>query len=214
LFINQKLKSMYLLNKYFPDLSLKQLNCFERLQQLYSKWNSQINVISKKDINNLYEHHILHSLSIAKVIKFKKNTKILDVGTGGGFPGIPLSIFFPDSYFYLNDSIGKKIKVVKAITNELDLRNVYIEHKRAEDINKKFDFITGRAVTNLPDFYKLVKNKIYKNGFNDLDNGIFYLKGGDVFYELKNIKTKYKIYSLNKYFFEDFYETKKLIYLH
>jgi len=205
---------MYLLNKYFPDLSLKQLNCFERLQQLYSKWNSQINVISKKDINNLYEHHILHSLSIAKVIKFKKNTKILDVGTGGGFPGIPLSIFFPDSYFYLNDSIGKKIKVVKAITNELDLRNVYIEHKRAEDINKKFDFITGRAVTNLPDFYKLVKNKIYKNGFNDLDNGIFYLKGGDVFYELKNIKTKYKIYSLNKYFFEDFYETKKLIYLH
>jgi 16S rRNA (guanine527-N7)-methyltransferase len=205
---------MYLLNKYFPDLSPKQLNCFERLQQLYSKWNSQINVISKKDINNLYEHHILHSLSVAKVIQFKKNTKILDIGTGGGFPGIPLSIFFPNSYFYLNDSIGKKIKVVKAITNELDLKNVYIEHKRAEDINKKFDFIIGRAVTNLPDFYKLVKNKIYKNGFNDLTNGILYLKGGDIFYELKKIKTKYKIYCLNKYFFEDFYKTKKLIYLY
>jgi len=204
---------MQIIKKYFPDLSQYQIKQFEQLQNLYREWNSKINVISRKDIENLYEKHILHSLGIAKIIKFKKGTKILDVGTGGGFPGIPLAIIFPDSKFTLIDSIGKKIKVVNAIADELKLSNVKTIQIRAENINDKFDFIVSRAVTSLPVFYNWVNKKIMKKSFNDIDNGILYLKGGDIDKELKILKKQYSIYELNKYFTEDFFNTKKIIYI-
>ena len=204
---------MQIIKKYFPDLSQYQIKQFEQLQNLYREWNSKINVISRKDIENLYEKHILHSLGIAKIIKFKKGTKILDVGTGGGFPGIPLAIIFPDSKFTLIDSIGKKIKVVNAIADELKLSNVKTMQIRAENINDKFDFIVSRAVTSLPVFYNWVNKKIMKKSFNDIDNGILYLKGGDIDKELKILKKQYSIYELNKYFTEDFFSTKKIIYI-
>ncbi|MCD6111735.1 MAG: 16S rRNA (guanine(527)-N(7))-methyltransferase RsmG [Bacteroidales bacterium] len=204
---------MQIIKKYFPDLSQYQIKQFEQLQNLYGEWNSKINVISRKDIENLYEKHILHSLGIAKVIKFKKGTKILDVGTGGGFPGIPLAIIFPDSKFTLIDSIGKKIKVVNAIADELKLSNVKAMQIRAENINDKFDFIVSRAVTSLPVFYHWVNKKIIKKSFNDIDNGILYLKGGDIDKELIGLKKQYSVYALNKYFTEDFFSTKKIIYI-
>ena len=183
------------------------------LSPLYSEWNNKINVISRKDIDKLYERHVLHSLGIAKVIEFSKGSKILDVGTGGGFPGVPLAIMFPDSNFYLIDSIGKKIKVVEEIINALELKNVRFAKIRAEKIDEKFDFIVSRAVTSLPVFYKWVRNYILKQNKNRLENGILYLKGGDIESEISGLKKRVKVYPLNRYFEEPFFETKKLIHV-
>ncbi len=203
---------MDIIKKYFSELSEKQFHSFQKLNDLYVYWNAHINVISRKDIDNLYERHILHSLSIAKIIKFKPGSLVLDVGTGGGLPGIPLAIMFPDSYFHLVDSIGKKIKVVNAISNELGLKNILAEQKRAEQINDKYDFIVSRAVTKLDVFKSWVNNKIKKNSFNSISNGILYLKGGDFEVELEKIN-KYKIYNINDFFSEEFFQTKKLIHI-
>ncbi|MFA4851375.1 MAG: 16S rRNA (guanine(527)-N(7))-methyltransferase RsmG [Bacteroidales bacterium] len=208
---------MDIIKKYF-SLTSEQERRFALLQDIYTKWNAQINVISRKDIENLYERHVLHSLGIAKVIKFKKNTRILDVGTGGGFPGIPLAIIFPECSFYLVDSIGKKITVVNAVIEELGLKNAKAIRQRAENINDKFDFIVSRAVAELPEFYCWVKNKIKKENFNDLTNGILYLKGGDVEKEIaianRQSLITHKIYELKDFFEEEFFVTKKVVYLY
>jgi|TARA_B110000503_G_scaffold40257_1_gene66088 16S rRNA (guanine527-N7)-methyltransferase len=196
----------------FPNLKNTQLLQFESLTKLYDNWNNKINVISRKDISELNTRHILHSLSIAKVIDFKSNSKILDVGTGGGFPGIPLAIMFPEVLFHLTDSIGKKIKVVQAIVDELGLRNVKVEKIRSEDVNQKYDFIVSRAVTNMTDFIKIVDDKISPINNNSLKNGILYLKGGDLSTELKNFKAA-KIFNISNYFNQSFFETKKVVYL-
>ena len=201
-----------LIEKHFPDLSDTQKKQFAQLQALYEEWNAQINVVSRKDIDLLYERHVLHSLGIAKVIQFKPQTKILDVGTGGGFPGIPLAILFPECEFHLIDSIGKKIKVVKAVAEALNLQNVYAEQIRAEEVKDKFDFIVSRAVTAFPEFYAWVRNKIKVTGQNTLLNGILYLKGGDLSEELKDFKNKIKEFPLSNYFEGEFFETKKVIY--
>lgn len=202
---------MQIIHKYFTDLSEKQIDQFSSLQALYTYWNSQINVISRKSIENLYINHILHSLAIAKIIQFKENTRILDVGTGGGLPGIPLAILFPNVDFTLVDSIGKKIKVVNEIKCAIDLTNMRTIHKRAEDINETFDFIVSRGVTNMTDFIKWVDNKFNKANHNSLKNGILYLKGGDLSEELKGIP--HQKYEISEYFDEYFFETKKLIYI-
>lgn len=204
---------MDIIKKYFPELSEKQFQLFQKLNDLYVHWNVQINVISRKDIDNLYERHILHSLSIAKIVNFRPGSRVLDAGTGGGLPGIPLAIVFPDTYFHLVDSIGKKIKVVHAISNELGLKNILAEQKRVEQINNKYDFIVSRAVTKLDLFESWVNSKIKKNSFNTILNGILYLKGGDFELELKKIK-KYKIYNINDFFSEEFFQTKKLIHIY
>lgn len=199
--------------KYFPSLSSEQLKQFAQLKELYSHWNAQINVISRKDIDLLYERHVLHSLGIAKVMPFKPKTTIMDVGCGGGFPGIPLAILFPESNFYLVDSIGKKIKVVNEIAAALGLENIEAEHKRAEEVAHKFEFIISRAVTEFPVFYRWVQNKITKHQFNALPNGILYLKGGDLTEEFKEFKKRVVFYELKDYFSEEFFETKKVVYL-
>jgi len=204
---------MDIIKKYFPELSEKQFNQFAQLKDLYIDWNSKINVISRKDIDELYERHVLHSLAIAKVIEFKPNTKILDVGTGGGFPGIPLAIMFPESNFHLVDSIGKKITVVNEISSAINLKNLKADHERAEKIKDNYDFIVSRAVTAFPTFYNWVKTKVNKKSFNDLKNGILYLKGGDLSEELKDFENKITTYSITQYFAESFFETKKVIYL-
>lgn len=204
---------MEIIYKYFPDLSEKQVNQFAQLQDLYRNWNSKINVISRKDIDELYERHILHSMAIAKVINFKENTNILDVGTGGGFPGIPLAILFPDCNFHLVDSIGKKITVVNEVAKAIELKNTKTDHERAEKLKDNYDFIISRAVTAFPSFYNWVKNKINKNSFNDLQNGILYLKGGDLSEELKNFKNRITEYKISEFYTESFFETKKVIYL-
>ena len=196
-----------LILKHFPELTLQQISQFEQLKDLYGYWNARINVISRRDIAHLYQRHVLHSLGIAKVIQFKPGTRILDVGTGGGFPGIPLSILFPTSDFYLMDSIGKKIKVVEAIRKELEINNITTLQSRAENVSGKYDFIIGRAVTQLPVFLNWIKNKFKKKSFNDLPNGILYLKGDDV------DNSDGKIYHLKNYFEEEFFETKKLVYI-
>jgi len=183
------------------------------LAELYAFWNEQINVISRKDTDNFYERHVLHSLGIAKVIQFKKETKIMDVGTGGGFPGIPLAILFPDCQFTLVDSIGKKIKVVSEVANALGLKNVQGIHERAEKINESFDFIISRAVTKMPEFITWVKHKISKSSKNNLPNGILYLKGGDLTEEMKTVKQWHKEYLLKDFFEGEFFETKKVIYV-
>lgn len=198
--------------KYFPDLTETQIEQFSQLRKLYSFWNEQINVISRKDIEAIYEHHVLHSLAIAKVISFKKGTSILDVGTGGGFPGIPLAIFFPETNFFLIDSTGKKIKVVKEITEELNLKNVNSEQIRVEKIKRKYDFIVSRAVTNFPKFLALVKKNIHTHDKNPLPNGILYLKGGDFNEEIKDVKNSVSIYNISDFFEEEFFETKKILY--
>jgi len=197
---------------YFSELSETQKSQFSKLMALYSYWNSQINVISRKDIDELYNRHVLHSLGIAKVQNFKKNTAILDVGTGGGFPGIPLAILFPESNFYLVDSIGKKIKVVNEIVKELQLQNVKAEHMRAEQVKGEFDFIVSRAVTNMDDFVKWTRKKIAKKQQHGLKNGILYLKGGDLTEELRNFP-KATIYNLADYFEDSFFETKKVVHI-
>ena len=207
------LKGEALIKHYFSNLTPTQLRQFAQLQSLYEPWNSQINVISRKDIDFLYEKHILHSLGIAKVIEFKPNTTIMDVGCGGGFPGIPLAILFPEVNFYLIDSIGKKIKVVNEIAESLGLKNVRTDHIRAEQVTGKFEFIISRAVTEFPTFYRWVQNKISKKQFNSLPNGILYLKGGDLEEEFKDFKKRVLFYNLIDYFKEEFFETKKVVYL-
>ncbi|MFO7827899.1 MAG: 16S rRNA (guanine(527)-N(7))-methyltransferase RsmG [Bacteroidales bacterium] len=204
---------MEIIHKYFPDLTDEQITQFEALQQLYEEWNSKINVISRKDIDYLYERHILHSLAIAKIIEFKPGTQILDIGTGGGFPGIPLAILFPDSNFHLVDSIAKKIKVVNAIAQAINLKNTRAEQIRAEKLKTKYDFVISRAVTSLPVFFNWVKNKIITHSKNELQNGIIYLKGGDLNQEIKKFKPVIKIFSIDQHFDEPFFETKKIVYL-
>ena len=202
---------MQIIHKYFPDLTEKQIEQFTDLQELYEHWNAQINVISRKNMDTLYTNHILHSLAIAKVIQFEKGTKILDIGTGGGFPGIPLAILFPEVDFLLVDSIGKKIKVVNEVSSAIGLTNVTALHERAENIKDTFDFVVSRAVTNMTDFKKWVKGKFNNTHNNTLNNGILYLKGGDLSEELRGIShVKYEIADLLE---EEFFETKKVIYI-
>ncbi len=200
--------------KYFPKISQLQIDQFNQLGSLYEMWNNQINVISRKDIHLLYERHILHSLAIAKFIDFKAGTKVLDVGTGGGFPGIPLAILFPEVEFTLIDSIGKKIKVVNAVSDEIELKNVSGNHIRVQDLDEKFDFIVSRAVTNLPDFLNLIKGRISQKSSNNLINGLLYLKGGDLDEEIKKIKKYVEVKELSDWFEEEFFETKKLVYVY
>jgi len=202
-----------LLLKYFPDLSTAQQQQFNCLPELYRFWNDQINVISRKDIEQLDERHVLHSLGIAKVILFLPGEKVLDVGTGGGFPGIPLAILFPETQFYLVDSIGKKIKVVNEVAAALGLKNVKAFHQRAEDVNEKFDFVISRAVTRLKDFYPWVKGKFNKQSKNTLPNGILYLKGGDLADEIGESGLAVQQFHLGEYFKEEFFETKKVVYI-
>ena len=204
-----------LIFKYFPELTDTQKQQFEQLGELYIYWNQQINVISRKDMDNFYLHHVLHSLSIAKVIEFKGFTEIMDAGTGGGFPGIPLAIMFPDAKFYLVDSIGKKIKVVTEVVQSLELKNVEAEKLRMEQVDRTFDFIISRAVTSLPDFLKWTSYKFHNKSFNKIPNGILYLKGGDIQKELNEIsRFKKKVYNISKYFTDEFFETKKVVHIY
>lgn len=198
--------------KQFPYITDIQKGQFQKLQELYEDWNSKINVISRKDIDELYTRHVLHSLGIAKIIEFKPGTKIMDVGTGGGFPGIPLAILFPQVDFYLIDIIGKKIKVVNEVANALGLTNVKAEQKRAEMVKQEFDFIVSRAVTNMSDFVIWTQDKIKKKQNHELENGILYLKGGDLTVELASFPNA-KQYNLSDYFSEEFFETKKVVHL-
>lgn len=198
--------------KYFPDLSQTQKQQMEQLFDLYVHWNAQINVVSRKDIDLLYERHVLHSLGIAKVMRFKPGTEVMDVGTGGGFPGVPLAILHPESEFLLVDSIGKKLKVINEVSAAIGLKNIATQHERAEKITKKFHFIVSRAVTEFPEFYAWIKNKFLKENFNDLPNGILYLKGGDLREEFGKYFDKSTFYDLKDYFEEEFFETKKVVY--
>lgn len=203
---------MELILKYFPSLTEEQIQKFEKLEALYQDWNLKINVVSRKDIDELYLRHVLHSLGIAKVMKFNAGSKILDVGTGGGFPGVPLAILFPECSFHLVDSIAKKLKVVDEVVEGLGLTNVKTTHSRVEAIDDNYDFIVSRAVAAMPTFVHWVKGKIAKQQKHELKNGILYLKGGDLSEELKDYKTT-TIYNLTDYFEEDFYETKKVVHL-
>jgi len=203
---------MNLLLKYFPNLSEHQIEQFSKLQELYQDWNLKINVVSRKDIDELYLRHVLHSLGIAKVVQFKPNTKVLDVGTGGGFPGIPLAILFPETQFHLVDSIGKKIKVVNDVSEGLGLQNIKTTHGRVEEIKGTYDFIVSRAVAQMETFVFWTKGKINKKQQHPIKNGILYLKGGDLSDELKKY-TSATIYNLPDYFAEDFFETKKVVHL-
>lgn len=202
-----------LIASYFPGLSHKQLQQLEQLEEVYQDWNAKINVISRKDMEHFYVHHVLHSLGIAKVIQFQPGTKVLDIGTGGGFPGIPLAILFPDTHFHLVDSIGKKITVVKEVAKALKLTNVEAQQARAESLVRKYDFVVSRAVTRMIQFYPWVKGKIKKEDINDYPNGILYLKGGDIDEEMEETGKSYVSYHLEDYFKEEFFETKKVIYM-
>jgi 16S rRNA (guanine527-N7)-methyltransferase len=202
-----------LILSYFPDLSEKQIGQFDRLMDLYHEWNAKINVISRKDMEHFYVHHVLHSLGIARVMRFQPGTKVLDIGTGGGFPGIPLAILFPDTHFHLVDSIGKKITVVKEVAKALQLSNVEAQQARAESLVRKYDFVISRAVTRMVNFYPWVKGKIKREDFNEFQNGILYLKGGDVDEEMEELDKSYVTYHLSDYFKEDFFETKKVVYM-
>lgn len=199
--------------RYFPGLTEIQKTQFSKLFNLYSEWNDKINVVSRKDIENLYINHVLHSLGIAKVMAFNPNASVLDVGTGGGFPGIPLAILFPETKFHLVDSIGKKITVVNAVAEGLGLKNIKTEQIRAEQVKVKYDFIISRAVTRLKEFYGWVHQKTKDKSIHELDNGILYLKGGDLEEELNELKKPYSLYNLSDYFKEDFFETKKIVYV-
>jgi 16S rRNA (guanine527-N7)-methyltransferase len=198
-----------LINRYFPELTEKQLGQLNQLFPLYIFWNEQINVISRKDMSNFYERHVLHSLGIAKIQPFLPTSRVLDIGTGGGFPGIPLAILFPETHFTLVDSIGKKIKVVQAVADELGLTNVTAIHERAEKIKGKFDFIVSRAVTQMPDFLKWTHSKFASISIHALPNGVLYLKGGDLTEELSSVKRPIRQFELHPIFTTDFFETKK-----
>jgi 16S rRNA (guanine527-N7)-methyltransferase len=202
-----------IITRYFPDLTEIQADRFSRLLGIYRNWNSRINVISRKDMDDFYVHHVLHSLSIAKTFRFSEGSKVLDVGTGGGFPGIPLAIFFPAARFYLLDSIGKKIKVVTEVSSELELRNVIPLLKRAEDENGKYDFVVSRAVTNFSDLVRMTSKNIGKENRNFSENGIICLKGGDIRDELGRYFNRVKIWNISEFFSEPFFETKKIVYL-
>src|SRR5690606_1377454 len=203
--------STALILKYFPEVSDLQKEQFARLENVYREWNEKINVISRKDMDSLYEKHILHSLGIAKVMAFKPGTKVLDVGTGGGFPGIPLAILFPEAHFTLIDSIGKKITVVKAVSEEIGLQNIEAVHGRAEQLKQKFHFVVSRAVTQMPEFLRWMKGKFEKEQLNSRHNGVLYLKGGDLAEELAGLRCE--IFQLKHFFDEEFFETKKVVYL-
>jgi 16S rRNA (guanine527-N7)-methyltransferase len=191
---------MDIILKYFPDLTAKQVEQFSQLQDLYADWNEKINVISRKDVDHFYERHVLHAMSIAKVMQFEPGTKVLDIGTGGGFPGIPLAILFPDTHFHLVDSIGKKISVVKDVVKKLKLSNVEAQQVRAESLVRKYDFIVSRAVTRFANFLPWVKGKFKKEDFNEFPNGIFLLKGGDIDEEMEEREVSYVTYHLDDYF--------------
>ncbi|SHJ81354.1 16S rRNA m(7)G-527 methyltransferase [Tangfeifania diversioriginum] len=204
---------MDIILKYFPDLTPEQIELFTQLEPLYADWNSKINVISRKDFSEFYERHVLHSLAIAKLIHFTPGSEILDVGTGGGFPGIPLAIFFPHVNFHLVDSIGKKIKVVKAVAESLGLENVTAEQIRVEQLKTKYNFVVSRAVTRMPEFVSWVRKNISLKQQNALPNGILYLKGGDLTKEIKPFRKQIFIQHLSDYFEEEFFETKMLVHL-
>jgi 16S rRNA (guanine527-N7)-methyltransferase len=207
------LQHAVIITKYFPQLTEKQIKQFEQLDALYRDWNEKINVISRKDVENLYTNHILHSLGIAKVMSFKPGATVLDVGTGGGFPGIPLAILFPETKFHLVDSIGKKITVVNEVAKGVGLTNVTGEQIRAEQIKAKYDFVVSRAVTRMKEFYGWVNTKVKVDSSHSLDNGILYLKGGDLDEELDELKKPYSVYNLSDYFTEEFFETKRVVYM-
>ena len=202
-----------IIQKYFPHLTEKQCNQFDSLYNLYTDWNAKINVISRKDIENLYEHHVLHSLGIAKMITFRPGTKIMDLGTGGGFPGIPLAILFPECKFHLVDSIGKKIRVATEIAASIGLQNVTFRHARAEEEKQTFDFVVSRAVMPLSDLIKVARKNISSKQQNALPNGIICLKGGELDHETMPFKHKVIIQSLSDQFEEDFFQTKKIVYV-
>ena len=203
---------MNIFKSNFPELSNHQISKLDHMKELYEMWNKKINVISRKDISEINTRHILHSLSIAKILKFKEKSKIFDVGTGGGFPGIPLSILNPNSEFTLCDSVGKKIKVVESIVKQLELKNVRTLKTRSENVRERFDFIVCRAVTNMSDFLKIVDGKILPKNNHKFNNGIFYLKGGDLSRELKNIKN-HKVFEIKDFFKDSFFESKKIVYV-
>lgn len=204
---------MDLILKYFPDLTEEQKRQFAALYDLYLDWNSKINVISRKDIENLYEHHVLHSLGIAKVIRFRPGTQIMDLGTGGGFPGIPLAILFPEVHFHLVDSIGKKVRVASEIANSIGLKNVTFHHARAEEEKGKFDFVVSRAVMPLTDLLKIIRKNISSKQQNALPNGLICLKGGELGNETMPVKNKTTLWDLKEFFEEEFFETKKVVYV-
>lgn len=202
-----------LIFKYFPNLDNDQKAKFSALYDVYKEWNEQINVVSRKDFDQFYERHVLHSLGIAQMISFQPGTDVLDVGTGGGFPGIPLAILFPETNFFLVDSIGKKIKVVQGVIEALDIENAFAGQKRAEEVQQQFDFVVSRAVTQMPKFIPWVSKKFKPKGINGYPNGIFYLKGGDLSEELKEVNRYMEIENLSDYFEEEFFETKKVVYV-
>lgn len=204
---------MDIILKYFPNLSEVQQQQFTALYDLYTDWNSKINVISRKDITNLYEHHVLHSLGIAKVMQFRPETTVMDLGTGGGFPGIPLAILFPETHFHLVDSIGKKVKVANEIANAIGLKNVTTRHCRAEEEKQLFDFVVSRAVMPLTDLLKIIRKNIKKEQHNALPNGLICLKGGELEREVMPVKHQTLMYDLKDYFEEEFFETKKVVYV-
>lgn len=204
---------MELIDKYFPGLTADQRDKFGQMGELYEYWNARVNVISRQDIDTLYERHVLHSLGIAKVQEFRPGTAILDVGTGGGFPGVPLAIMFPEAQFHLVDSIGKKIRVVQEIVDALKLDNVRAEQVRAEKLDDSYEFVVSRAVTRMAPFVGWVKKNVSRNSFHDRRNGILYLKGGDLAEELSEIREKPQIYALSDFFGEEFFETKKVVYV-
>lgn len=204
---------MDIILKYFPNLTETQKQQFAALYDLYTDWNSKINVISRKDITNLYEHHVLHSLGIAKIIQFRPGTEIMDLGTGGGFPGIPLAILFPNTHFHLVDSIGKKVKVATEIAQAIGLKNVTTRHCRAEEEKQQFDFVVSRAVMPLTDLLKIIRKNIRKEQHNALPNGLICLKGGELDREVMPVKHQTLIYDLKDYFEEEFFETKKVVYV-